>query len=174
MVVTYTERPPRENEIPGVDYHFLSSKEFESKRKKNEFLETAFYSGYFYGSTAEGIAEIRRNGKIPVLIVNPEGAESLRERQRELLSKTSMITIFITPEDQLTVARRLYKRDVKEDRLDSENLEGLNDRLDQADKDLAKIGVADFVLVNRTDKLEESVESLNEIVARFVVVGKTA
>ena len=54
-VVTYTTRNIRENEIDGIDYHFLSKDEFLKKKEENFFFETMEYAGNFYGTSYESL-----------------------------------------------------------------------------------------------------------------------
>lgn len=49
-VVSYTTRPPRDGEIDGVDYHFVSEKEFSRLKKNGSFAETAKYRNWYYGT----------------------------------------------------------------------------------------------------------------------------
>ena len=48
--VSYTTRPPREEEINGVDYHFITEKDFIDKQFNNELVEYTTFNGWFYGS----------------------------------------------------------------------------------------------------------------------------
>lgn len=48
-VVSYTTRQPREGEINGIDYHFISVEQFKSLKKQDFFAETAIYNGWYYG-----------------------------------------------------------------------------------------------------------------------------
>ena len=74
-LVTYTTREIRENEINGVDYHFVSFEKFETKKKNKEFLETAVYNNTHYGSPIEGA------GINKVIIVDPKGANSIHRKK---------------------------------------------------------------------------------------------
>lgn len=67
-VITYTTRPIRVGEVNGVDYHFVSKEDFETKMKENFFVETANYNNNYYGTAYEDIS------KNKVLIVEPNGA----------------------------------------------------------------------------------------------------
>lgn len=77
-VVTYTTRPPRKNEVDGVSYHFISSKEFLEKEKQGFFAETTSYnvaSGetWYYGSALEDLTDDK------VIIVNPHGLKQIQK-----------------------------------------------------------------------------------------------
>ena len=51
--VSYTTRPPRDGEVDGVDYHFISEDEYVNKFNSGFFIETGSYNGWFYGTTRE-------------------------------------------------------------------------------------------------------------------------
>lgn len=70
-IVSYTTRPLRENEIDGVDYHFVNVEKFESLKKKNFFAETATYNNWHYGTAREDCT----NDKIAVL--TPHGLRQI-------------------------------------------------------------------------------------------------
>lgn len=76
--VTTTTRPPRPDEVDGVDYHFLSEAGFGEALEKNAFLEHATVHGYRYGLTAEALAEVRQAGRLPVAILDVQGVRSVR------------------------------------------------------------------------------------------------
>ncbi len=70
-MVTTTTRPKRTNEKPGIDYHFVDKAHFLILKQDNAFLETAEYSGYYYGTPKQGVT------KNTVLIVEPSGANAI-------------------------------------------------------------------------------------------------
>ncbi|MFA6844029.1 MAG: hypothetical protein WCR33_06495 [Bacilli bacterium] len=72
-VITTTTRSPRVGEMDGVDYHFVSVIKFLKDKKNNEFIETIFYNGNYYGTTRSEIS-----GK-KVLIVDIKGANTFYE-----------------------------------------------------------------------------------------------
>lgn len=73
-VVSYTTRNPRENEVDGIDYHFISVDEFKKKQKEGFFAEVGEYNGWFYGSAAEDCT----NDKVAVL--TPHGMRQLKNK----------------------------------------------------------------------------------------------
>lgn len=74
-MVTYTTRNIRENEVNGIDYHFVTMDQFLQKRKNNDFLETSLYNNNYYG-TAFKDTELKK-----VLIVDPDGANSIYRKK---------------------------------------------------------------------------------------------
>ena len=103
-LVTYTTREMRASEVNGVDYHFISLEEFERKKKKREFLETAQYNDTFYGSPKKGADENK------VIIVDPKGANSIF---RKKIPKT--VFIYLETDQLIRRVRMLNRGDKLED-----------------------------------------------------------
>ena len=74
-LISYTTRSPRENEKDGIDYHFISQKEFDNLKAINFFAEIGEYNGWFYGSAKEDCT----NNKVAVL--TPHGLRQLKKNK---------------------------------------------------------------------------------------------
>lgn len=74
MAVSCTTRPPREGEVDGKDYNFLSLDEFKKMDSSNRLLESVQFGEKCYGTSASEIERIQSEGRFPVLIVEPVGA----------------------------------------------------------------------------------------------------
>jgi len=80
-IISYTTRPPRNNEINGIDYHFITEDEFKDLMNKNFFAEVAKYRNWYYGTpindykkdnmiavlTPHGLRQIKRNDKLQII-----------------------------------------------------------------------------------------------------------
>lgn len=77
LSISYTTRTPREREVNGRDYHFISSSAFEKKIQNNEFIEYAEYAGNYYGTGKE--YSTVPDGKILLLEIEKKGVEKIRE-----------------------------------------------------------------------------------------------
>lgn len=121
--ITCTCRPPRPGEINGVDYHFLTTGEFQQKLKANEFLENAKVYGYDYGMPSENVTHALRQGKDLVINIDVQGAATIRKRAREMtldsLGSTAakraslselIVSVFIMPASMTMLENRLKKR----------------------------------------------------------------
>lgn len=102
-VITYTTRMPREKEIHGVDYHFLSEQEFLNKKKNGFFLETTKYHNNFYGSPANILDKTKR-GESFIIVADRPGAKNFSK----LLQKP--VLIWIEPPSLIELEKRLKKR----------------------------------------------------------------
>lgn len=72
-LTSYTTREPREGEIDGIDYHFISEKEFIKKEEMGFFAESAVYNGWRYGSAVEDCTDDK------VAVLTPHGFRQLKK-----------------------------------------------------------------------------------------------
>lgn len=72
-IVSYTTRPPREYELNGIDYYFITEDEFLEKIDKGEFVEYTCFNGWYYGTRAEDLKEDQVN----IGVFNIQGISSL-------------------------------------------------------------------------------------------------
>lgn len=76
-VVTATTRPPRAGEADGVDYMFMSARDFEDALREGRFAEHAAVHGYMYGTPADQLAD-PADMRVPVVVLDPAGAAAVR------------------------------------------------------------------------------------------------
>ncbi len=102
-VVSYTTRPPRNGEMDGITYHFITKEEFLEKEKQGFFAETTSYNvangeTWYYGSAVEDLTDDK------VAIVNPEGL-----RQIKKIKSLNPIAFYIIADEE-TIWNRLRQR----------------------------------------------------------------
>lgn len=102
-VVTYTTRSQRVNEVPGIDYYFISKEEFEQKRAGGFFLEWVYYHNNYYGSPAS-IQSGMLDGKSYLLVTDHQGAKTLQSYV------PSAIFIWLIPPSLDVLEKRLRTR----------------------------------------------------------------
>jgi guanylate kinase len=147
--VSYTTRPPRPNEIPGRDYHFVSQERFQEMIANHEFLEHARVFDNGYGTGVRTVQEALSNGEQLLLEIDWQGARQVRLRIPEALS------IFILPPSRAALEQRLKGRST-----DSEEV--IQRRLRDAAEDLGHWREFDYVVIN--DRFEQAIEDLRDIV----------
>jgi guanylate kinase len=147
--VTYTIRPPRQGEADGRDYHFISPTEFEQRRTRGEFLEWAWVHGALYGTSRQDIAALRRRGLDVFLVIDVQGAASIRQQG------VAATYVFILPPSLEELERRLYHRH-------AEDAATLQRRLSAARQEIAHHCRYDYVIVN--DDLESATTQLQAII----------
>jgi guanylate kinase len=106
LSTSVTTRPPRADEVDGVDYHFLSKKDFLHRREADDFLESfeVFGHGHWYGTLRDEVASSLAAGKWVVLEIDVNGAMQVIEQYPDA------ITVFVSPENLTELERRLRGR----------------------------------------------------------------
>jgi guanylate kinase len=147
--VSYTTRTPRPNEIPGRDYHFVSSARFQEMVTNNEFLEHAQVFDHCYGTGVRTVEEALAKGERLLLEIDWQGARQVRARLPEARS------IFILPPSRGALEERLKGRS-------TDSAEVIERRLRDAAQDLAHWIEFDYVVIN--DRFDQALEDLRTIV----------
>ena len=149
LSVSATTRSPRQGEADGVDYHFLSSADFEQRVEAGEFLEHARYSGNRYGTLRSEVEHRIENGHPVVLEIEVQGARQIRTTMPEA------VQVFIAPPQLASLRQRLESRGTD----DSSAIEA---RLRVAEEELDARGEFPHQVVN--DDLEHAADELEAIV----------
>jgi len=152
LSVSATTRPPRPGERDGVDYHFISEKEFRRLIERGEMLEWAEVFGHLYGTPRSELEKAEKTGRVLLLDIEVDGVEQLRRQGIEGLY------IQIVPPSMEELENRLRRRA-------TESEQQLRERLKRAKKELAKSHLFDVQVVN--DTLEEAVEEVVALVGRI-------
>ena len=151
FVVTATTRPPREGEIPGVDYHFLSETEFVAMIERGEFLEHALVYGEYKGVPKAQIREAMASGQDVMMRLDVQGASTIRA----LVPDALLIFIAASSEEELIERLRARK---------TETEASLRKRVRKIDEEAAQIPLFDYVVINRDGRLDETVEQIGAII----------
>ena len=146
--VSATTRAPREGEIDGVNYHFVTKEQFENLIENDEMLEYARYSGKYYGTPRFAVEKNLAAGLDVVLEIEVKGAQQVRRRCSEAIS------VFIMPPSFQELSNRLHGRN-------TESEEKIMERLDIARSEMQLAYDYDFILVN--DDVDEAVRQLEVI-----------
>lgn len=151
FVVTATTRPARSSEVHGVDYFFLSSDDFAEMIEQGELLEYAIVYNDYKGIPKQQVRDALASGKDVVMRIDVQGAATIRELSPEAL------LIFLTTDTEEEMVNRLRQRK-------SETPEGLRLRIATARQELKRVGEFDYVVVNRDDRLDETVDIISAII----------
>lgn len=150
-VVTATTRPRRSREKDGVDYHFLSQKEFQQMIDRGQFLEWANVYGNYYGVPREEITSALSKGMDTIVKVDVQGAATIKK----LLPQA--VFIFLMPPSMEELKRRLRRRR-------SESPTDLALRLKAAKHEIQSLPLFDYVIISRQNKLDEVILQIDAIV----------
>lgn len=151
-VVTVTTRAPRDGEVDGVDYLFVTRDEFLRIRAARGFLEANEVHGNWYGSPRDQVRAALVAGRDCFLKIDVQGAQVVKEQVTEAL------LIFIIPPSLETLFARLRARA-------TESADELELRQRNAAIELARQDDYDHVVVNETDQAERTAVRIEEIVA---------
>lgn len=159
---SYTDRQPRPGEVDGQIYNFISTEEFETKIKENEFYEYSVHHEHYYGTSKKILNENIKSGKIIVKDIEVNGTENLLKL---LKNDIDIVTIFLrVPKEELR--RRLQHR------VEKASIKEIELRLNRFDYEESKIGIYDYVLKN--DNLEKTVEIIMAIIENEYKIRKEA
>lgn len=157
--VSYTTRNPREGEIDGIHYFFVSEKEFNDMINADEFLEWAKVHGNLYGTSKIKINEILAQGFDVLLDIDVQGGRLIKEKI------TDSVMVFILPPNMKLLEERLRGRM-------SDSEETILQRIKKAKDEIREYKYYDYVIVN--DTLEEAVIQLKSvIIAERLRVSRT-
>ena len=112
--VSCTTRPPRPGEIDGDDYFFLTGEDFETRVRREEFLEFAEVHGARYGTLKSTVLENLEKGIDVLVDIDTRGAQSIRSC-REAFVREALADVFIMPPNLEELRRRLLKRGTETD-----------------------------------------------------------
>ena len=107
--ISTTTRAPREGEIDGIDYFFVSKKEFLDDIKEGFFLEWAEVHGNYYGTSLKPIKKALSLGKLVIFDIDVQGHEIVRKK----ISK-QVTSVFITTPSLEVLENRLRSRNTDE------------------------------------------------------------
>ncbi|MGF1669771.1 MAG: guanylate kinase [Balneolaceae bacterium] len=153
--VSATTRPPRKGEKDGVDYHFISKKEFEKKIENNEFVEwEKFYNDTYYGTLQSDIEKLRNKGYFILLDIDVLGALNIKK-----IFGDEALGIFVKPPSFEVLKDRLIKRGTETD-------DTLQLRLERAVKELEYADRFEIVVVN--NEFEKTYTLIKNFVSDFI------
>jgi guanylate kinase len=151
FVVTATTRPRRPTETDGVDYHFISMSDFAEMIDNGELLEYAIVYGDYKGIPKKHVRSALASGKDVIMRIDVQGAASIRQ----LIPNA--VTIFLTAESEDELVRRLHERK-------TESEDKLKMRVATARQELKRFVEFDYVVVNRENELDETVNQVISII----------
>jgi guanylate kinase len=133
--VSATTRPPREGEVNGEDYIFLSRESFERWISEDRFLEWAEYSGNLYGTPEHPVEEFMNRGLSVILEIELQGAREVREK------RSDAVMVFVRAPSLDETRRRLQGRATETD-------EAMQSRMETAVREVSASGEFDLELIN--------------------------
>ena len=149
--VSHTTRPPRPDEVNGINYYFVSINEFEEMIKNNAFVEHATVFDNHYGSSTKLISEKLDKGVDVILEIDWQGARQVKENM------PNAISIFILPPSNEALLGRLKQRA-------QDNDETIKKRMSDAQNQMQHFNEFDYLVIN--DDFNSALNDLNLIICR--------
>lgn len=154
LSVSLTTRKPRSGEVNGIDYKFVSLKDFKEKVKKKLFLEHAKVFDNYYGTLKSQIIIDLKKGKNILFDIDWQGARQIKKKFTK-----DLISIFILPPSLKELKRRLSKRE--------KSKTFINKRMSKAKREIMHWGEYDYAVVN--DNLKNCLSKIQNIISNHVL-----
>ena len=153
--ISATSRKPRGEEKNGVDYHFLSTSDFQNMIKENAFVEyEEVYNGVLYGTLKSEIERLWSLGKHVLFDIDVKGGMNIKKQYPQ-----NTLALFIQPPSKKVLEERLRGRK-------TENEENIQMRLNQAEEEMNFSVKFDSVIIN--DNLETAKKEVVLQVRKFI------
>jgi guanylate kinase len=147
--VSFTTRAPREGEIEGKHYHFVTRDTFQKMIASGDFLEHAEVYGNFYGTSKKWIDSAMQNGFDVVMAIDWQGAQQIHKIFPDIVG------IFILPPSLEVLRQRLTTRG-------QDSTEVIERRLASAHEDMSHLSEFDYVIINN-----EFTDAVSDLLAIF-------
>jgi len=149
--VSYTTRPPRPDEVNGINYYFISNNDFDGMVNNGAFVEHAMVFDNHYGSSTKLIKDKLNEGVNVILEIDWQGARQVKENM------PNAISIFILPPSKEALLGRLQQRA-------QDNDATINKRMSDAQNQMQHFNEFDFLVIN--DEFNSALNDLNLIICR--------
>ena len=135
--VSATTRAPRNGEVDGVHYHFLSREQFQQWIAEDAFLQHAEFVGNYYGTPKKYVDAAMEQGRDVLLDIEIQGAEQVHRQRPEV------VRIYVAPPSWAELERRLIGRG-------TEDMEKVRSRLERGKQEFAAASSFDYFVINDT------------------------
>lgn len=151
LSISATTRQPREGEVDGREYFFLTREKFEQMIAEDAFIEYAQYVGNYYGTPKKYVEDCLTAGKDVILEIEVQGAMNVKKMFPDA------VTIFVAPPSAAELKKRLEGRG-------TETQEVIAGRMKRAQEEADLMDFYDYLLIN--DDLEESTRELHKLIVQ--------
>ena len=151
--ISMTTRAPRNQEVDGVNYYFVSEAEFKKNIENDNFLEYAKFVGNYYGTPRDKVEALRDSGHNVLLEIEINGA-------RQVMSKVhdeGVISFFLMPPSLSALEDRIRNRK-------TESEEIIRERLNKGKEEMTMTDDYDYVILN--DKVNRAAKEISDLIER--------
>ncbi|GAI00358.1 unnamed protein product [marine sediment metagenome] len=150
-ITTVTTRPQRATERDNIDYHFISTKEFQKMIENNELLEWANVYGNWYGVPKQPVKQALDRGQDIIVKVDTQGAATIKKILPEAVS------IFLIPPSMEELITRVKQRH-------TESPFDLALRIKTAEEEIKQLPLFDYIVVNKRDEIDLAASEIKAII----------
>ncbi len=151
--VSTTTRKPREGEVNGINYYFVTKDEFLKKIDEGEFLEYNYYNENYYGTSKKTVMDKMNEGINVFSEIDVNGARNIKKIFPDAL------LIYIAPPSMEALKERLIGRG-------TEPIDKINQRLKIAEEEMKQVSFYDHVVVN--DDLDKATDEVRKIINKEI------
>ncbi len=151
--ISSTTRDPREGEVDGVNYFFITKDEFKKKIDEGEFLEYNYYNDNYYGTSKKMVLDKMNKGINVFSEIDVNGAKNIKKIFPDAL------LIYIAPPSMEELKKRLIGRG-------TDPIERINQRLAIAEEEMKQVAFYDHVVTN--DDLDRATKEVKDIILKEV------
>ncbi len=153
--ISATSRLPREGEVDGRDYYYLTHDEFKRRAAQGDFLEwEEVYAGTCYGTVKSEVERVWDKGRVIVFDVDVNGGKNIKRYFGD-----DALSIFVMPPSVAVLEQRLRNRG-------TESEEAIAKRLGRSAEELKQADAFDVTIVN--DDLQKAVEQTRRVIENFL------
>ena len=149
LSVSYTTRPPRSNEVDGVDYHFVSKKVFEDLINNKEFYEYAKIFDNYYGTLKKRVDEVILKNDL-IFDIDWQGTKQLSK-----FKTLNLLKIYLIPSNKEELKKRLVNRN-------QNTIDEIEERFNAFDDDIKHWNDYDYIVIN--ENLETCFKQSEDII----------
>ena len=151
--ISMTTRQPRNQEVDGVNYYFVSEEEFKANIAKDNFLEYARFVGNYYGTPKDKVEALRNEGKNVLLEIEINGAKQVMKNVKD----DATISFFLMPPSLDVLEARIRNRK-------TESEEIIAERLAKGKEEMTMTDDYDYVILN--DRVNRAAREMCDLITR--------
>ena len=153
--ISMTTRSPRNQEVDGVNYYFVSEAEFKKNIESDNFLEYAKFVGNYYGTPKDKVEALRNEGHNVLLEIEINGAKQVMSRVHD----EGVISFFLMPPSIDVLEERIRKRKTESDEI-------IEERLKKGKEEMTMTDNYDYVILN--DKVNRAAKEISDLIERKI------
>ena len=151
--ISMTTRSPRNQEVDGVNYYFVSEAEFKKNIENDNFLEYAKFVGNYYGTPKDKVEALRNAGHNVLLEIEINGAKQVMSRVHD----EAVISFFLMPPSLSVLEERIRKRKTESDEI-------IQERLNKGKEEMTMTDNYDYIILN--DKVNRAAKEISDLIER--------